>query len=260
MLKRRTRTLAACVSNGKVESITVAARVVVVAAGLGNSCLSRDEAIRTTVASRSRIGAGCLLDDAPASYRAGTIHMAIARNGYVGLVRVEDGALNVAAALDPAFVKSQGAPGSAAAAILAEAGFPAISSLGSAEWRGTATLTRRTRPVAAHRLFVIGDAAGYVEPFTGEGIAWALAAGEAVAPLVLRGAARWEPSLIHEWTAAQRRLIGRHQQLCRGLSLLVRHPRLTSVVLTLVERAPTVAAWGLQRVNSSPVAWKVSGS
>ena len=46
----------------------------------------------------------------------------------------------------------------------------------------------RARPRAA--LFVLGDAAGYVEPFTGEGMAWAFAAAEAVVPLAIRAIER----------------------------------------------------------------------
>jgi flavin-dependent dehydrogenase len=41
-------------------------------------------------------------------------------------------------------------------------------------------------------LFVIGDAAGYVEPFTGEGMAWALAAADGLAPLAARAVGAWD--------------------------------------------------------------------
>ena len=58
---------------------------------------------------------------------------------------------------------------------------------------------RRTAPARRDRLFLLGDAAGYVEPFTGEGIAWALASGRAIAPLALRAIERWEPRLAGEW-------------------------------------------------------------
>ena len=66
--------------------------------------------------------------------------------------------------------------------------------------KGTAPLTRRTTPIAEERLFLLGDAAGYVEPFTGEGIAWALVAGLAVAPLAIRAAKQWHPSLGVDWS------------------------------------------------------------
>ena len=51
------------------------------------------------------IGAGCLLDDGPSFYHERTIFMAVGRKGYVGAVRVEDGTLNVAAALEPLWVR-----------------------------------------------------------------------------------------------------------------------------------------------------------
>ena len=61
--------------------------------------------------------------------------------------------------------------------------------------RGTASLTRQTRPIAGERFFVLGDATGYIEPFTGEGMAWAMVSGQAIAPLVRQGIKYWEPSL-----------------------------------------------------------------
>ena len=97
--------------------------------------------------------------------------MAVDRHGYVGLVRIEGGLLNIAAVLAPDFVKRAGGPPQALAAVLAEAGFPAITSLADADWHGTLPLTRRTSSTASRRVLVMGDAAGYVEPFTGEGMA-----------------------------------------------------------------------------------------
>jgi 2-polyprenyl-6-methoxyphenol hydroxylase-like FAD-dependent oxidoreductase len=107
--------------------------------------------------------------------------MATGRGGYVGLVRVEDGRLDMAAAFDPVFVKSVGGLGAAAETILREVGWPAPPALAEEPWKGTPALTRRARRLAGHRCFVVGDAAGYVEPFTGEGMAWAVMSAAAVA-------------------------------------------------------------------------------
>ncbi|MDR3635283.1 MAG: NAD(P)/FAD-dependent oxidoreductase [Isosphaeraceae bacterium] len=233
------------------------ARVVLVAAGLSNHCLARETAIRNDVADRSRIGAGCTVPDGPECYAAGTIHMAVSRAGYVGLVRVEDGSLNVAAALEPAIVKSLGAA-DAAAAVLAEAGFPPVPSIGRATWRGTAGLTRRTHPIAASRLFVLGDAAGYVEPFTGEGIAWALAAGAAVAPLELRACERWEPALERQWAELYRQRIARRQLLCKALALVLRHPSVAGAAFAMLGRMPGLAEPFLRRLNTPSVALEAS--
>ena len=68
------------------------------------------------------------------------------------------------------------------------------------DWHGTPPLTSRPGRVAAERLFVIGDASGYVEPFSGEGMATALETALAVAPLADRSSARsGSPSLVDRW-------------------------------------------------------------
>jgi flavin-dependent dehydrogenase len=164
---------------------------------------------------------------------------------------VEDGHLNVAAAFNQHHVKESGTPGAAANKILLEAGFAPVPALDDAAWRGTPALTRWTRPIAGERFFVLGDAAGYIEPFTGEGMAWAMMSGQAIAPLVWRGVKRWEPSLPRAWVSLHRRLVTRRQYLCRGLATLLHHPGLAHAALELVARVPGVARLMIERVNSS---------
>jgi flavin-dependent dehydrogenase len=135
-----------------------------------------------------------------------------------------------------------------------EAGLPAPPALHEAGWHGTAALTRETRPLSAERLFLLGDATGYVEPFTGEGIAWALTSAQAVTPLALHGVAQWDGSLSRSWSALHHRLIGRRQRLCRGLAILLRHPRLDRVVFELVARAPDLTRMMIDRVNAPSAA------
>src|SRR5262249_59165822 len=96
-------------------------------------------------AAGSRIGGGFVLsaDSAPAFYERGTIYMATGQDGYVGLVRVEDDRVDVAAALDPAFVKSEGGLGPAAEAIIRSLDWPVPVGLVEAPWKGTPALTRR---------------------------------------------------------------------------------------------------------------------
>ena len=228
----------------------IAARVVLVAAGIGHHCLPSSSLARTHIASGSRLGAGCLVSQAPAFYSRGTIFMAVGRAGYVGLVRLEDGSLNVAAALEPEFLGRHSTPGAAAEGILAESGFPPIDALSSARWQGTAPLTRRTCPLAEDRLFLLGDAAGYVEPFTGEGIAWALASGRAIAPMALRAIARWEPGLAREWDALHRRLVRRRQIVCRAAAAALQRPWLTRLGFEALNRMPATIGRVLRYVNA----------
>ena len=53
-------------------------------------------------------------------------------------------------------------------------------------WRTITPLTRAPVPVAHNNLFFIGDAARVVEPFTGEGIFYALRSGELAAEAIVR--------------------------------------------------------------------------
>jgi flavin-dependent dehydrogenase len=214
------------------------AKVVLAADGLGNPSLSEVCEIHDRTAKRSRLGAGCEVNRFPPEYESGVIHMAVGRGGYVGLVRVESGALNIAAAFDARLVRETGGPARAAANVLTQAGFPAIPAMADAEWIGTPALTRTTSPVAAERLFVLGDAAGYVEPFTGEGIGWALSSAVAIAPLACAACERWQPSLVAEWSRAHARLVRTRQRLCRGLAALLRYPTAVSVAMTVLPWMP----------------------
>ena len=109
-----------------------------------------------------------------------------------------------------------------------------------AVWRGTSRLTRRRR-VEAERLLVIGDAAGYVEPFTGEGIAWAMRSGEAVAEHALGHAER-------TWTVAHQALVGVRQRECRMIARLLRHSELSSVAIAALGALPGLAGPIVRRV------------
>jgi menaquinone-9 beta-reductase len=216
----------------------VAARVVLTADGLGGKLAARADGAAIPGA---RIGAGVVAEKGPAFYTPGLIFMACGRDGYLGLVRLEDGRLNLAAALDPNRVRVCGGPGPAAEALLAEVGWPAVPNLAKLNWRGTAALTRQPRHRASERLFLIGDAAGYIEPFTGEGMAWALAAGRAVAPVAARAVQHWHPRLAHEWDTIYQRLIEPRQHVCRVVAAVLRSPWLMRIVVGLLAHAPRLA-------------------
>ncbi|MGH8468839.1 MAG: NAD(P)/FAD-dependent oxidoreductase [Gammaproteobacteria bacterium] len=229
----------------------VSSRLVLCADGLGSRLIRAAVKDVPRVARGSRVGAGVIVAVAPAFYESGVIFMACGARGYVGLVRVEDGRLNVAAAFDRAFVRTLGGAGAAAAAILNEVGWPPIPELAEESWRGTARLTVRAPCLASERVFVLGDAAGYVEPFTGEGIAWALASAAAVVPLALRAVRRWDPALIADWECSYRRVIGR-RVLCHAAAGILRRPGLTRAAFSILARIPGLAAPLLKALNHRP--------
>jgi flavin-dependent dehydrogenase len=227
----------------------VTARVVVLATGLAGSAGDAPQSVG------SRLGAGVLVPavDSPEFFAAGTIYMATGPGGYVGLVRVEDNRLDIAAAFDPAFVRSAGGLGRAAESILARTRWPAIPGLAGLPWRGTPALTRRPVSVAGRRQFAVGDAAGYVEPFTGEGMAWAISSATALAPIARRAALAWDNELAREWVRTHARLIGRRQGVCRVAARVLRSPLLTGVVVRALSWLPALSRPVVAALNRPPV-------
>ena len=202
----------------------------------------------TPLASRvrpgSRVGAGCGVPAGGfdrAFFAAGTIHMAVAAGGYVGATVTERGELNLAGAFDLPCLKANGGPAGAAAAILEAAGFPLPPGLTAADWTGTPPLTRAADDVVAGGVFLIGDAAGYVEPFTGEGMGWAVASARAAAEPVAASLAG-DPTAEARWRGAYRREVGRRKRWCRAVAAAARTPRAAGAAALLLSRFPAAAA------------------
>jgi len=167
--------------------------------------------------------------------------MVVGPAGYVGLVRQEDRRLNVAAAFDAEWMRRNGSPERAVRAHLESAGMPLLPDGIHRGWKGTPPLTRRLSSLAEERLFLVGDAAGYVEPFTGEGMAWALWGALALAPLVHAGVARWEEGLVRRWNRVHRRRIRRGQRVCRRVAWGLRRPWIAQMALSALGTAPGLA-------------------
>jgi flavin-dependent dehydrogenase len=239
----------------RLGTVPVTARVVAAADGL-NGRLTGGE---VTIRPGSRIGAGAVVADAPDFFEPGTIYMATGRGGYVGLVRVEGGRLDVAAALDAEFVRATGGPGPAAAAIHRETGWPAVPGLAEAKWKGTPPLTRTPRRIAGERWFAVGDAAGYVEPFTGEGMAWAVGSAVAVAPLLDAAARCWDDRLAAVWRGRLAGLVGHRQRVCRVVAAGLRSPVVTRAMVRLLSAVPAVARPVVRALNRPPsLLWQES--
>jgi flavin-dependent dehydrogenase len=232
--------------------VRVTARVVLLAHGLGGGVTAGQSGFRVRTAPAARVGAGVVVDRAPDFYGPGTVFMACGGGGYVGLVRLEDGRLDLAAACDVGWLRRAGGPGRAATALLAEVGWPAVPGLAEAGWRGTPRLTRRLVPPAADRLFVLGDAAGYVEPFTGEGMAWALGSAAALAPLADRAVSGWSAALVGEWCRLYRQTVVRRQAACRVTAGVLRHPGLVQAVVSVLAAAPGLAMPLVRHLNGPP--------
>lgn len=221
--------------------VQVHARLVLACDGLASRTLLDDAQGEPLIALQSRIGLGTTVDEAPEYYAPGSIHMACGPHGYVGLVRAEDARLNVGAALDPAWVKRVGGPIRAVAATLGHAGFPHWPALERADWQGTPPLTRKRSWLGAERVLVAGDAAGYVEPFTGEGMGWAVASAVALEPFALKAVNGWQQTMVGQWTRRHGELLRARRRGCQWIAVLLRRPRMVSSLLPLIHTAPGMA-------------------
>lgn len=174
----------------------------------------------------------------------GEIRMIVAPRGYLGLVR-ERNVVHAGMLLDAGVVAREAlasfvardpslAPLVADPAMLLHAG-------------GAGPIPFRVRRAARGNLVLVGDAAGYVEPFTGEGMTWALESAAALADALddardnARDAPRadahrrWtEESIAHVPAIYERiraRALDRTTLRCRTIAWVVARPRLVGLAL-----------------------------
>lgn len=233
----------------KVEerSRKVSASVVVCADGLDGGFLKRHPEYAPAVFSKSRLGLGLLVDGTRSVLEPGQIRMVVGRAGYVGAVRLEDGRVDVAAAVDRTALRQSG-PAEWISGILARNGCLEGLDIGGSI-RGTPALTRRHHAHGGPRLFLLGDAAGYVEPFTGEGIAWAVSSAILAAPLVSRACRDWRPAISQAWERLYRRSIGRRQSIIRLTASVLKKPLLSRVIISVLWSLPWSARPLVTRLN-----------
>ena len=207
------------------------------------------------MAQGSRIGVGTTITAASPGYRAaaldlpvGELVMAVGHHGYCGLVRLEDDRLDLAAAVDRKLIAAEGGPAAGIAHLLHEACGKsplatamqqAILAVPGATFRATPPLTHHSPRIAGatQRIFRVGDAASYVEPFTGEGIGWALAGGRILAESLLGDIATAAAS----YRLAHRRLFAAHHARCRWVARGVRQPGIVSGAVGLAQFMPWAA-------------------
>lgn len=192
---------------------------------------------------------------------AGEIQMVCGDEGYVGLVRLPGGAIDIAAALrtQKQIAKSGATDRSGLGGwidALSTTGrlisllrsHPDLSgSLGEqiADWLGgqarlmTAPPLRRSRWPGRDRVVAIGDCAGYVEPMTGEGMTWGIESGLAVADLWACSPTRTD--FAHHWAARLQGLQRKRRFLCGSVTRAMRSRGLRRAAHVGLTRAPWLA-------------------
>jgi 2-polyprenyl-6-methoxyphenol hydroxylase-like FAD-dependent oxidoreductase len=229
------------------DMLPVRGRIVILAGGLTDHVRLPGQACSKRVRPGSRIGVGSVVAGRGLDLASGELVMAVGRSGYCGLVRLEDGAIDVAAAIDRHVLVDASSVGEAVAGILDEAGAGAHgiamprATLARAAFRATPPLTHAAPLVAGshRRIFRVGDAAGYVEPFTGEGMGWALSGSRLLTTALLATA---DPAAAYEQAHAAcfRRLHGR----CLRVAAALRQPWLVGSAIRMANAAP----WAAKRI------------
>jgi len=243
------------------ENLNIRARVVLACDGIGGMSLAAERWAGWRVARKAWIGASTAGLNWPAGIESGAIHMHVGNGGYVGLVRLRGGEIvHLAAALDPAKCRKSGGPGPLIAKILESNGLGTPAGLATARFRGSGALTRRRVALGGHRVLAVGDACGYVEPFTGEGMAWAMEAARQAVELLPPPHAPWPVNLADAWKARHDLAIGRRQRFCRALRPMMHHPSIAAIGVAALRAAPVIGNWVAGRVSRAWLAGSFDGS
>jgi len=225
-------------ANGISSGCVASAKSVVVAAGLTRSALRGSDQWPSNTQKDSRIGVQTIVDlfelveHVPELGRAiqsdpGRLHMFSSQAGYVGVCLTDQRMVDIAAAVDPSRVQQDRCVYPVVAQILSDCGFRIEGGLDHYQWLATPLLTRRSDEVAKPGVFLAGDSLGYVEPFTGEGMSWALDNAERLAPLLARIVESPSERIFaqQDWVRYvdhQRRF---RQRVCRWVARQSRYPQ-----------------------------------
>ncbi len=177
----------------------------------------------------------------------GEIEMICGDEGYVGLVRLPGGAIDIAAALRTSSQQVRPPSPTERLAALLGSHPGCTDSLGEriSDWLRsearlmTAPPLRRTRWPGRGRVVAIGDCAGYVEPMTGEGMTWGIESGLAVADLWAKPGS--QDDFANHWHTRLRALQQKRRILCGSVTRALRSPGLRRAAHFSLTRAPWLA-------------------
>ena len=217
--------------------------LVIVADGLSGNALANRSDFGWTVDETSPMGLGTIVSTRPPGTAADGITMRCANAGYVGSSQLSDGRWVVAAALTPEAIRSEGA-GAAVDSVLRETGVDSQFEP-STRWKAVGHLTRRRSSRGCGRVLLVGDAAGYVEPLTGEGMSWGICRAASIVSYADRMHSGEDVTLA--WSRDAERMLRSRRMICRTVCGLARRPRLLQLGLRLSSRLP-FTGWASQQL------------
>ncbi len=220
------------------QSNIVKALLVIASDGLTRSSLRDLPKMESHARIDSRIGVQALLEPSEVQFSPPkhTLQMLVSSQGYVGLSNTDGGKLDMAAAIDPKAIQEAGGISKMLERIMSQCLKTEVRLRDGLNWLSTPRLTRSSPCVSAYRMLSIGDSIGYVEPFTGEGMSWALSSAEAAFPLVASTIdSNWQDATSHTWSTWVHGQHARKQRHCRWLAYQLRRPRLAACVLRVCD-------------------------
>ena len=249
-------------TGSKEQRATILAKSILIADGLTRSSLRLESGWSTEIQLDSRIGVQRVF---PANHFVrqpiirGQLHMIVGSDGYVGFSHTDGDQVDVAGAIDPKSIRKQGGIAATICGILGRnEGVLSVctapgENLDSRDdsWSATPALTRSSIRVASDRVFLIGDSIGYVEPFTGEGMSWALASAEAVMPIVSRSVTSpSDTSLPKQWTTWVDSQRWQKQRTCSWISRQLRCVSMAAWTLRICNYFYPIRALLIKKVTS----------
>jgi flavin-dependent dehydrogenase len=236
------------VRNGD-ETATIRAGVVLACDGIGGTLLAREKWAKWRVARNAWIGVAATCSAGPWEVEPGAIHMHVGNSGYVGMVRMGEGQVHLAAALSPTACRNVGGPDEMVIKILQQSRGSIAQNWNLPRIRGTAALTRRRHCLGGRRVLAIGDACGYVEPFTGEGMAWAAMGAREVVNMLPAPGEAWPMDLPQRWRRRYHDVIGRKQNWCRTMRPLMRSTAIAPTIISAANAFPGIVNWIAGRIS-----------
>ena len=225
------------VSRGQAAQ-TYSPRAIIIADGIKGASLRACPEFAWRVAPNAYVGLGAIMSTMPPSCDEDAITMLHGNPGYAGIAPLGGGGAIVAAAANPAWVRASH-DGPPLIALLQALGIECDPDTPLTVTGGAPGLTRtRDRIESRGRVFLIGDATGYIEPFTGEGMTWAI---DDACRVVEHVHAMIEDRYIPgDWSAAHRAAERVRTPLCRISTRLLRHADLTNAVISASASVPAI--------------------
>ena len=121
--------------------------------------------------------------------------------------------------------------------------------------RGRVPLACRAQAGVAPGAVLLGDAAGFIDPFTGGGVAQALLSAELLARFLPRAVAERDDEWLWRFDRQRRAMLRDYHWLTTALLLITRRPGLARATLRLMRAQPAAmghlvgVAAGLRRLS-----------